>query len=197
MKENKITVETLLSWNPCYSSDGEKYCEAELVKKLGDGKTPIEVSRMWSIPANDRIWVLLRPEVLGEDNLKSVLDEIVDYHVERSCLDCGIPEVEKWAKGWLGGEDRTEESAYLAKWAARAAYLAAESSRSAQAAAWSAWAAYSAAESSRSAQAAARAAYSAARSATDVVARAGAAEAAVAEEEKRQLGIIRKYLRSD
>ena len=186
MKQNKITVETLLSWNPCCSFDGEKYCEAELRKKIGDGKTPLEVSRMWSVPLKDRIWVLLRPEVLGEDNLKSVLDEIADYHVERSCLDCGITEVEKWAKGWLGGEDRTSDAAWSA---ARSAWSAAESATdyaarsAAEYAAWSAeYAAWSAGWS----------AWSAVESAAEYARFAGVGRR---KEEKRQLGIIRKYLR--
>ena len=59
----------------------------------------------------------------------------VNRQVAANCLICGVPAVEKWAKKWLSGEDRSAESA---AW---------DAARSAASAAWSAarFAAWSAA----------------------------------------------------
>ena len=85
----------------------------------------------------------------------------VNRQVAANCLICGVPAVEKWAKKWLSGEDRSAESA--------ARFAAWSAARSAESAAWSAarFAARSAARSAESAGwcAARFAAWSAARSA--------------------------------
>jgi hypothetical protein len=99
----------------------------------------MEVSRMRSVPTEDRVWVLLRPEVLGKRGLCRVVGAIADRAVR-----------------WLSGDDRTESAALEA--AARAAVWA----WSAEEAAWAWSAAASVAKAARAAEAAwARAAASA------------------------------------
>jgi len=107
----KITINKLKKWECCYSTE-------ELKSIFGNKKyfTPIEVARKRSVSIEDRIWVLLRPEILGVD-LPLVMDEIVGYVVKKNCLKCGVAEVEKWAEKWLSGEDRSYDSAYSA-WSA-------------------------------------------------------------------------------
>lgn len=176
---DQITKSDLDRWGACYREDGERYDDEYLDRTLP--KTPMEISRMRSIPTEDRIWVLLRPEVLGE-HFKPVVYDIVDYQVREQCLHCGIPAVEAWADRWLSGEDRTESSVWAAAWAAWGA------ARSTEAALWSVWAAWSATRSAADAVWAAEAAAMAAEAAAD-------ADAASDAERQRQLRIIIKHLK--
>ena len=43
----------------------------------------------------------------------TVANKAVDRQVKAQCLDCGLPEVQEWAKRWLSGEDRTYAAAYV------------------------------------------------------------------------------------
>ena len=120
-----ITIEDLDRWGACCREDGEDYCDARL-KRLARGRkglTGLEVSRIRSIPYEDRIWVLLRREVLG-DALEGVVETIVARAVRRHALLC--PATSEWARRWLSGEDRSESAARsawaeAAVWSARAA----------------------------------------------------------------------------
>ena len=167
MKE--ITLTDLRKWGACYSDE-------QLTKMAGgrDSWTPLQIARMRSVCVEDRIWVLLRSEVLGAEFMP-VLYEIVDRAVRKHCLECGVPEVEAWAKCWLSGEDRSKASAN---------------------AAYAAWAARDAADAAADADAAAaRAAYAAARAASCAAAADAAdAAAAAADERKAQLRIIKRAL---
>ena len=129
-----ITIKDLDEWGACNRADGEKYSDENIKKLLGKrkGLTPLEITEMDQIPIDDRIWVLLRKDVLG-DKLDSVVKKIVDYQVKKQCLKCGIKSVEEWAKNWLNGTDRTEAAACDAASAAGAAWDAArDAARDAQ-----------------------------------------------------------------
>lgn len=161
-----ITLQDLDRWGARGRLPGERYSD-ERVRQLwgGDSTTPLELARMKSIPLKDRLWALLRVEVLG-DAFTKVLREIAEPVVEKYALHCGIPDVEGWAQNWLSGEDRTRESVEKAARAtARATVRAASAEASAawaevsavwaaavgnRAAAW-AWAEASAAVGNRAA----------------------------------------------
>ena len=173
-----ITIEDLDRWGACCREDGEDYCNARL-KRLARGRkglTGLEVSRMRSIPYEDRIWALLRREVLG-DALEGVVETIVARAVRRHALSC--PATSEWARRWLSGEDRSEAEARAA-WATEASPAAWPARAAARAAAWPARAAEAAA------WAAEAVAWAAARA---------EANAARAEERQWQLGVIRRALR--
>lgn len=59
----KITVESLLKFNPCYS-----VANMQLLDPDNRGLTPLEILDL-PIPEKDRIWVLTRPEVLFKEQL--------------------------------------------------------------------------------------------------------------------------------
>jgi hypothetical protein len=99
----RITRTLLRKWGMCW--DDEKI--ALYVPPEGLDST---VVFNWAIPAPEKIWILLRPEVLGE-KLLGVIDPITDYVVEKYCVSCGNTIIEEWAKKWLSGEDRSETSA--------------------------------------------------------------------------------------
>jgi len=134
----KITVELVQSWEPC-----EDYPEERLRELLGDGLAPLEVAEV-DIPVDDRIWALLRREVLGA-GLDRVLDAIVERAIRRSLGRSGVVAWEAWAERWLSGEDRSAGAAYAARAAAGAAAYAAAYAAYAADAADAAWAAYAAA----------------------------------------------------
>jgi hypothetical protein len=60
------TLEQLMSWNPC-----SRYSEAR-IRRLAKGRetfTAVDVLKL-RIPAEDRLWVVLRPELLPERTLR-------------------------------------------------------------------------------------------------------------------------------
>ena len=147
---------------------------------------------MSGVPVTDRIWVLLRPEVLG-DALRPVLERIVERAIRRVRGRSGVPEWEQWAEAWLSG-DRSAyaAAAYAARFAADAAWSAAYAARSAADAARSA--AYAARSAADAARFAAAAAADAAWSAAAAAARSAAAAAACDDERTKQLADIRAAL---
>jgi len=107
----------VVAWKPCEDYSPDRI--AELVPKTG--LTPVEVAALDSVPVEDRIWALLRSEVLG-GALEGAVEAIVQRAIRRVLGHSGCPEWEEWAEKWLSGEDRTS-AAYSA--AAYAAYSAA------------------------------------------------------------------------
>jgi hypothetical protein len=108
----KITIDKVLRWNPC-----TEYDTKEKILKVTKGKislTPLKVANL-KIPPADKVWVLLRPEILGKKNYKEIGFKIADRAVRKHCLKCGIEEVEKWAKKWLNRKDISLKNAKVTK----------------------------------------------------------------------------------
>src|SRR5574337_1565285 len=62
-----LTPELVFSWGPC-----EDYTQDVLESLLGDGKTPLEIIDGYEaagVPADDVLWLLLRPEIVPEREL--------------------------------------------------------------------------------------------------------------------------------
>jgi hypothetical protein len=59
-----ITVELVMSWGPC-----DDYPESRVRDLFGDGLTPLQVCDL-DIPAKDRLWLLLREEVIEARELR-------------------------------------------------------------------------------------------------------------------------------
>jgi len=165
-----ITADQIISWRPCPRYPDDR------VHQLGPaiGLTPLEIAAL-DIPHADRVWLLLRPEVLGEHGLQVALDRIAVRAVTNHALHCGVPAVERWAQRWLDGIDRTEAAATAAE---EVAWAAAWAAREAWAAAWVAWAA---AREAREVWAAAREAWVARAAAREAWAAVWAARAAARE----------------
>jgi hypothetical protein len=134
----KITLNDLDRWGACDRQDGEKHSDAALRKLFPTGAaTPLQVAKCNKLLPEDRVWVLLRTDVLGA-RLPAVVKAIVDFRVKRHCLYCGVPAVESWARIWLSGEDRSlraAREAAAAAWAAAAAAWAAAAAAEVRAAA--------------------------------------------------------------
>jgi hypothetical protein len=79
-------------------------------------------------------WMLWALEGAGYPIPWDVVDGIVDRAVREHALRCGIPEIERWARRWLSGDDRSDAAAAWAAWAA--AHAAEAAASGAYAAAW-------------------------------------------------------------
>ena len=64
-KTTKITIELLEKWGSCYSHE-------QHLKLFGcrDFVTPMQVVKTKKIPIQDKIWVLLHPEIIPEKELR-------------------------------------------------------------------------------------------------------------------------------
>ena len=120
-----LTIDLVMSWNPC------KEYTLERVEELFAGRealTPQEVAAL-DIPAADKLWVLLREEIIPAE----VLHELACKFAERPLLrerDAGRePDPRSWKaieakRAWLRGEINDEElevarsAAWDAAWAA-------------------------------------------------------------------------------
>lgn len=143
--KTKITVKDLDEWEACHRGDGERYSDANL-KKLIKGKTSISIIEVLNlrIPPEDKLWVVLRPEIIPEKILYKLGYIFAKRVVKKYCLKCGIAKVEVWAREYLELDvDKLYKDRDAARDAARAARDAAwAAARDAvRDAAWAAWAA--------------------------------------------------------
>jgi len=152
-----------MSWLPCMS-------RAEVERIVGDGlpvtSDTVRQVRARGVSDDDIVWAACR--ALDASTRTAWLERVVTRAVTTHALHCGVPAIESWARRWLGGEDRTAESARAAARAARAATAAwaAPAAWAADAAAWAAVAATRAADAAADAATrAAEAAWYAARAA--------------------------------
>lgn len=115
------TVEEMLAEKPC-----DRYDEARIRKLWGEHETRSLADLLTDerIPPADRMWPVWRPGALTRVQARAVLDRIVTRAVTNHALNCGLPDVETWARGWLDGSDRSWVAAWAAARAARAARAA-------------------------------------------------------------------------
>ena len=149
-----ITVEQMHGMHPCgwdKENNGKNYTR-ERVTELWGGKkslTPLEISAL-DIPAADRLWVLLRPEIIPEKLLHELACQFAEYslHIfEKKYPDDKRPRLAIEAKrAWIKGEISDEELSIARDAAGDAAWAARAAARAARAAAgYAAWAARDAA----------------------------------------------------
>jgi len=163
-----ITTEQIMSWHPC-----DRYNEGIVSDLIGDGKTPIEITEL-EITIEDRLWVLLRNDVIPEMDLHSLACDFaqeVAYLNPDPRVQAAIDAKRKWIAGKIS--DKELEAARAAAWEA----------------AWEA--------TGEAAMAAAMAATMAAvRAAAREAAMAAAMEAAMAAAWEKQLNIVKTYLKN-
>ena len=180
--QKTITYEQFISWNPCWLGDKQKEERLEQYAKIREHWTALDILRLEDVETEDKLWVVLRPELIDEP----ILHEFACRCAERALSKVDRPDPRSIAaigakRAWVRGEiDNAALDAALA--AARdAAWDAAQAA--ARAAAWDA------------AQAAARAAaWAAARAAARDAAQAAARAAAQAAERQWQVAELIKML---
>ena len=117
-----ITLKEVLSWKPCITE--------QQILEITKGKKRLSLFEVCNLKIShgDRIWVLLRSEILGKKIYREIVFKIADQTVKKYCLKCGIRGVEKWAKNWLSEKNKSRAAAYTAAAytaVANAAYAAA------------------------------------------------------------------------
>lgn len=109
---NLITIAKLDEWDACYRGEWEKYSDRRLKRMLRGrpGWTPLQVARSRSVSVEDRVWVLLRPEVLRAE-FGAVVCQLIDPFVETYVVGSDEAEMVVWGKKWLAGEMGAREDA--------------------------------------------------------------------------------------
>ena len=163
-----------MSWYPCE----ENYDEARVEKFIGNGKTPLEICDL-KIPAEDRLWVVLRPEIIPENDLHEMACKFAEQALKSERKAGREPHPDSWKaikvkRLWIN-KKATDEQLQAAK---SAAWSAARSA--AESAAWAA---------------AELAAKSAADSAGRLAARSAAESAVWSAARKKQINIVKRYFK--
>jgi hypothetical protein len=113
-----LTPKQIVDLKPCEGYD------LKYIKKLFGNKesvTYLEILDTNKIPLEDIVWLFCQLTVLDKNVREQWMDIIVTRAVTNYALHCGIDTVERWAKNWLSGVDRTAEAAYATGDAAYAA----------------------------------------------------------------------------
>lgn len=104
------TISDILALHPCCT-----YTEPHLAK-LFDGRETITLADVLDmpIPDRDKVWFATKTGMLTQPQLIEFLNRIVSRAVTNHVLNCGIPELERWAREWLNGNSTAAAAAYAA-----------------------------------------------------------------------------------
>ncbi len=139
----QITLKDLKNWNACYWECGERiHGKAEYVENNLPA-TALEVTK-WDIPPEDRLWALLRPEVIDKKTLHLLAcdfaEDVLHIFEKEYPRDDRPRKAIKAKREWIEGEisDSELKSAQDAAWNAARSAAGAAARSAARAAAWSA-----------------------------------------------------------
>lgn len=118
-----VTVDDVMSWGPCWDRD-----EVEDAAGGQTSLTPLEIADL-KIKVSDRLWVLLRPEIIEEKHLHELACVFAECALAAAREAGREPDARSWAaietkRKWLRGE-ATDEQLAAARGAERAAAEAA------------------------------------------------------------------------
>ena len=109
-----ITWQMLRARMACYS-------DKRLQKVFGEGLTALEICRL-DVPVEDRLWVLLHVDVLGEKCLHHLACDFAEHVPQKSPKSVEALRVKRlWIEGQATDEEREIASAVAAAYAAYAA----------------------------------------------------------------------------
>ena len=169
----KVTLDEIMSWNPCEDYDRER------IKKMMGRKKYISIKDVRNVKLDnkeDYLWFVLRPELIEDEKLhkiavyaaKSVLPIWEKQYPDDKRPHEAIKAKEMWLRGKITNEElrAAESAAWIVAWSVASAESVRNAARSV---AWSV---------ARSAESARNAAWSAARSAESAESAESAAESA-------------------
>lgn len=81
--------ETFLSWNPCWLYTAEGRRRLRYYAKKTKQWTTLDILNLRAVCAKDKLWIVLRPEMLDE----SVLDEFMCWCAETALRDVKKPDL--------------------------------------------------------------------------------------------------------
>lgn len=115
-----LTIAQVHRWRPCSMAPGEKYSRDGLRALFGgDSITPLAVLYL-PIPAPDKLWVLLHPEIIPERDLHLLACAFVEHVLPLDCDPRSRAAIEI-KRRWVDGQATDDELAAAAR-AARAAW---------------------------------------------------------------------------
>jgi len=140
----KITPRRILAWGPCAEWDAARI--RGVFRKHGcTSATPLEVASWEDVPPEDRAWVLLRPGVFTERELRLIACWCAEQALKRERAAGREPAAASWnavrvARRHADGKATNEElaAARTAAWAAAWDAAGAAARDAARAAAWAA-----------------------------------------------------------
>lgn len=98
-----VTLDDVLSWGPCYEEDE--------IRDLAAGRERMTAPEILDlpIPAEDRLWCVLRPELIPEPLLRVAACLFAETALERERKAGREPDPRSWAaidakRAWLRGE---------------------------------------------------------------------------------------------
>ena len=105
MLNKTITIDQVMSWEPCY--------DREKVLRLSRGKTELTVGEIIDlrfVPAKDKLWLLLREEIIPA----RTLHEFALWCAETALTKANVTDERSWnalnvKRLWLDGKATTEE----------------------------------------------------------------------------------------
>lgn len=108
-----VTRGQLLEWNLCCRYESGCYCDENL-DMLFKGEDLISWASVFElkIPAAGKIWLATRPGTLSLEIQKRFIDIVIGRAIRSHCLNCGVRNVEAWARAWLSNTDRTCSAVY-------------------------------------------------------------------------------------
>ena len=148
MELKRVTVEDVLDWDPCWveEDEGDGSRVRRVLAPLGESFTAIDILGLSGVSPEDRLWVVLRPEMLGDRVLRlfgvacarsALLSS--GHDDPRSARACDIAEAyalgeatrEDLQAAWSAAESAAESAAWSAVWSAArsAAWSAARSAQ--------------------------------------------------------------------
>lgn len=115
----KITVKQIMSWRPCPG-----WTEDRVRSVIGKGKTPLEICDLPKVSVRDKLWCLLRTEIIPERELHLLSCILAERILLREREAGREPDKRSWEaiqakRDWLDGKITDWELA-VARAAARA-----------------------------------------------------------------------------
>ena len=140
---NRCTVDDVLWWGPCPDYT------PEVITEIFAGRESLSVAEILDldIPPDDRLWAVLRPEMLSEEMLGELTcrfaEDVLPIYERKYPGDNRPRHAIEVKRQWLRGEATDDELAEALEGALSAWKAAEAAARAARATAWAAaWAAY-------------------------------------------------------
>ena len=102
-----VTVDTIVSRDPCYKKEDGSIDVDRVESIIGVGKEHAECVYL-PIPYIDRLWILLHTDTLGSERYVRFSEECLSRALIENVSSCGIPFVEGWARDWVQGRVRED-----------------------------------------------------------------------------------------
>ena len=139
--EKTVDYDTFVSWGPCWLETAEGRRRLRYYAKKKERWTALDILKLRAESAEDKLWAVLRQELLDDD----VLSEFACRCAERALSRVEYPDPRSIAaiaakRAWMRGEKTAEDlraaesAAWAAAWAAESAAARAAASAAARAA---------------------------------------------------------------